>query len=48
VAHDAESRGLAVRSRSDDAREGVAAFIEKRPAVFTDTVSGAAIDLFDD
>jgi enoyl-CoA hydratase/carnithine racemase len=48
VAHDAESRGLAARSRSADAREGVASFLEKRPAVFPDTVSETEIDPFGD
>jgi enoyl-CoA hydratase/carnithine racemase len=33
-AHMAESRGLADRSRSADAREGVAAFLEKRAPDF--------------
>jgi enoyl-CoA hydratase/carnithine racemase len=48
IAHEAESRGLASRSRSDDAREGVASFLEKRPARFTERVSTGYIDLFGD
>jgi enoyl-CoA hydratase/carnithine racemase len=47
-AHDAESRGLAERSRSADAREGVAAFLEKRPAVFPQQVGEGYVDLFGD
>jgi enoyl-CoA hydratase/carnithine racemase len=38
-AHLAESRGLFERGRSADAREGVAAFLEKRPADFPLRVS---------
>jgi enoyl-CoA hydratase/carnithine racemase len=47
-AHDAESRGLAERSRSADAREGVAAFLEKRPAEFPQGLSDGYLDLFGD
>jgi len=47
-AHLAESRGLAVRSRSDDAREGVAAFLEKRAAQFPQRVSADYVDTFAD
>jgi enoyl-CoA hydratase/carnithine racemase len=46
VAHLAETRGLASRSRSDDAREGVASFLEKRAPKFPDRVSDMTIDLF--
>jgi enoyl-CoA hydratase/carnithine racemase len=34
-----ESQGIAARGASADAREGVSAFLEKRPARFTDRVS---------
>jgi enoyl-CoA hydratase/carnithine racemase len=47
-AHLAESRGLASRSRSDDAREGVASFLEKRAPVFPGRVSVDFVDIFDD
>jgi enoyl-CoA hydratase/carnithine racemase len=47
-AHNAESRGLAERSRSADAREGVAAFLEKRAADFPQRVSDGYLDLFGD
>lgn len=39
-AHRIDSRGIAARSNSADAAEGVASFLEKRPPVFPDTVSG--------
>jgi enoyl-CoA hydratase/carnithine racemase len=38
-AHQADSTAMAVRGRSADAAEGIAAFLEKRPAVFSDRVS---------
>ncbi len=38
-AHKIDSRGIFERGRSADVREGVVAFLEKRPAKFTDTVS---------
>ncbi|MDA8250973.1 MAG: crotonase/enoyl-CoA hydratase family protein [Rhodospirillales bacterium] len=38
-AHRIDSRAIAARGRSADVREGVTAFLEKRPARFTDTVS---------
>ncbi len=47
-AHDAESRGLAERARSADAREGVAAFLDKRPAEFPQRVNDGYVDLFGD
>lgn len=45
-AHRADSRAVHARGRSADAREGVAAFLEKRTANFTDTVSGDLPDIF--
>lgn len=47
-AHRADSRGIRERGRSDDAREGVTSFLEKRPAAFTDRVSDGLPDLFPD
>ncbi|HEX8207697.1 MAG TPA: crotonase/enoyl-CoA hydratase family protein [Solirubrobacteraceae bacterium] len=38
-AHRADSRAMFARGQSADAREGVTAFLEKRPAVFPDRVS---------
>jgi enoyl-CoA hydratase/carnithine racemase len=38
-AHRIDSRGIAARSASADAAEGVASFLEKRPADFPDRVS---------
>lgn len=40
-AHRLDSRAVWVRGSSDDAREGVQAFLEKRPAQFPDRVSDA-------
>jgi hypothetical protein len=39
-AHRLESRAMFDRGRSADVKEGIASFLEKRPAHFTDTVSG--------
>lgn len=39
IAHRLDSRGIWSRGRSDDAREGVQSFLEKRDAVFADRVS---------
>ena len=39
AAHRADSRGMFSRGQSEDAREGVTSFLEKRPARFTDRVS---------
>ena len=39
-AHEVDSPGIAYLGKSDDAREGVVSFLEKRPANFTDTVTG--------
>lgn len=41
-----ESRGIYTRGRSADAREGIMAFLEKRPAVFKDKVSTDMPDYF--
>lgn len=38
-AHRVDSRAIQARGRSADAKEGVSAFLEKRPAVFADRVS---------
>jgi enoyl-CoA hydratase/carnithine racemase len=46
-AHRAETIGLASRSRSDDAREGVESFLAKRPPAFPGRVSRDYLDLFD-
>jgi enoyl-CoA hydratase/carnithine racemase len=45
-AHRADSRGMFLRGQSDDAREGVTSFLEKRPATFTDRISDGLPDLF--
>jgi len=38
-AHNIDSRGVYYRGKQADAKEGVMSFIEKRPAMFTNTVS---------
>ena len=38
-AHKIDSRGIYARGRSEDVKEGVTSFLEKRPAVFKNTVS---------
>jgi enoyl-CoA hydratase/carnithine racemase len=45
-AHRADSRGIALRGPSADAREGVESFLEKRPAVYSNSVSQELPDLF--
>jgi enoyl-CoA hydratase/carnithine racemase len=45
-AHKVDSRGIYTRGRSDDVKEGVVSFLEKRPAVFKNTVSGDMPDYF--
>jgi len=45
-AHRVDSRGIQMRGRSADAKEGVVSFLEKRSAVFTDKVSDGLPDIF--
>jgi enoyl-CoA hydratase/carnithine racemase len=45
-AHRADSRAMLSRGQSDDVREGVTSFLEKRPAEFPDRVSGGLPDVF--
>ena len=45
-AHKADSRAIFARGQSGDAHEGVTAFLEKRPANFTDRVSDGLPELF--
>lgn len=47
-AHRVDSRGIAERGRSADAREGVESFLAKRPAVYPDKVSDGLPDIFPD
>lgn len=47
-AHRVDSRGIAVRGPSADAREGVESFLAKRPAEFPDRVSAGLPDIFPD
>jgi enoyl-CoA hydratase/carnithine racemase len=46
LAHRADSRAMFVRGQSADAREGITAFLEKRPAQFPDRVSDGLPDVF--
>lgn len=46
VAHRADSRAIHVRGASDDTREGVESFLEKREPDFPDRVSAGLPDLF--
>ncbi|MGK8522602.1 crotonase/enoyl-CoA hydratase family protein [Nocardia asteroides] len=48
IAHRVESRGIFHRGASADAREGVTAFLEKRPARFPDSVARDLPDIFGD
>jgi enoyl-CoA hydratase/carnithine racemase len=45
-AHRADSRAMLARGQSADAREGIASFLEKRPAQFPDRVSHGLPDVF--
>jgi enoyl-CoA hydratase/carnithine racemase len=45
-AHRADSRGIQLRGRSGDAREGVMSFLEKRPARYPDRVSSDLPDIW--
>jgi enoyl-CoA hydratase/carnithine racemase len=45
-AHRADSRAMFARGQSDDAREGVTSFLEKRDAEFTDKVSAGLPEVF--
>ena len=47
-AHRVDSRAILARGRSDDAREGVNSFLEKRPAEFPVKVSDGLPDVFPD
>jgi enoyl-CoA hydratase/carnithine racemase len=46
LAHRADSRAMLARGQSADAREGIAAFLEKRSAQFPDRVSDGLPDVF--
>ena len=48
MAHRADSRAMYIRGQSDDVREGVTSFLEKRPAHFTDRVSAGLPDIMPD
>ena len=45
-AHKLDSRGVFARGKQEDAREGVASFLEKRPAEFSDRPSTDMPDFY--
>src|SRR5258706_15246738 len=45
-AHKVDSRGIYTRGRSDDVREGVVSFLEKRPAKLRNKISSDMPDYF--
>lgn len=45
-AHQIDSRGVFSRSKSDDAQEGIASFLDRRPPDFPDKVSDGLPDFF--
>jgi enoyl-CoA hydratase/carnithine racemase len=45
-AHRVDSRGIQMRGKSADAREGVTSFLEKRPAMYPDKVSAGLPPIF--
>jgi hypothetical protein len=47
-AHRVDSRAINSRGASDDAREGVMSFLEKRPAAFPVKVSDGLPEVFPD
>jgi enoyl-CoA hydratase/carnithine racemase len=47
-AHVADSRAIHARGQSDDVREGIASFMEKRQPAFPERVSGNLPDVFGD
>lgn len=47
-AHRVDSRAIAARGASADAREGVTSFLEKRPAAFSDSVAAGLPEVFPD
>jgi enoyl-CoA hydratase/carnithine racemase len=46
LAHRVDSRAMFIRGQSADVREGISAFLEKRPAEFPDRVSDGLPDVF--
>jgi hypothetical protein len=47
-AHRVDSRGIQSRGASDDAKEGVTSFLEKRDPTYPDKVSAGLPDIFPD